>query len=367
MLTRREILTGLALTAALTAIGKSRPAQAAKAAGNPALGVHLPLWHQGHQPAGAYWHSLFKQLKQQNIHEAQILIYRFVDPVTGQIRRKSRFKDDAAPDLSFLSASLPIAAEHGIRASLYPMLEIDNNKEIGTVWRGFLNFFGITLTNFFNQYQSFILELAKISTSHQAPIFYIGSELASLTHNIAARPHWEQLIHQLTRHISLAGQPAMQLSYAAHWEEYLTVPFWRQLDAIGINAYFPLSPGDAAAGLNGPDRSAMVKVWQKNLNDLKNFADLNKRPLAISEFGLTPFDGTTARPWAQAPSTITDTGEQHRAYSALFEVIENQADWLKAVNLWHWQMPNRLGSNYNIAPDSDLGRLISNYASSTRR
>jgi hypothetical protein len=35
-----------------------------------------------------------------------------------------------------------------------------------------------------------------------------------------------------------------KLTYAANWDDFDKVPFWKELDYIGIDAYFPLS--DAA-------------------------------------------------------------------------------------------------------------------------
>ncbi len=379
LLTRRDILRQ---TLALAAAGKvlQNPLIAGAGekeaihiepqtgAGNhPSIGVHLPLWHQGSLDPETYWPALFKNLKANGLNRCLILIYRFVDPVTGRISRDSRYKLSPSPSIDFLEAGMKAAQQNQIEASLYPMLEIDNNKNIGTVWRGYLNFFGSTLKNFFHQYNELIMNLAEISTRYQAGCLFIGSELASLTHNIGASPHWEQLIYQLNNHIKGTDHHRTRLSYAAHWEEYLTVPFWRQLDEIAINAYFPLSTEEEARGPNKPEPLPIRTAWNNNLLRLKNFAAQNQRPLILSEFGLTPYDLATARPWAQQPSKTKDLKEQHTAYEALLESLKKQESWLQSVYLWHWKMPERSGSQYNISPESPLSDLIKSYARSAKR
>lgn len=374
--TRRHVIkNGLAVTGLATPLTGAlfpcqlcfplRPLRAKeiekKAPKSPVLGVHLPLWHQGNLQATTFWPTLFTELKQHNISHCQILLYRFVDPVTGMISPQSRYKAARSPELDFLEFGLKSAQENEISAGLYPMLEIDNQQNIGTVWRGFMNFFGVTLRNFFHQYQELMTTLADMSARHQATSLYIGSELASLTHNIAARPHWQEMIHQLTSQFRKQGIAKTKLTYAAHWEEYLTVPFWRQLDEIGINAYFPLSTSKTASGLDKPEIEELTKSWQVSLNRLEAFAQEQKRPLSISEFGLTANDQSSARPWDQISSDLPDPGERKRSFEALLSEISGKGNWLSSVHLWHWQLPGRKGSTYNIQPKGPIAELISNY------
>ena len=365
---RRQFLKGGAAGLALSALSHAALVQAGPHSKPPLLAIHLPLWHQGNLQAEAFWAQLFSQLADHHLTQCLILTYRFVDPVTGKISNRSQYQQAlVAPNLDFLAQGLERAKSYGIQASLYPMLEIDNDKTIGTVWRGYLNFFGVTLENFFKQYTAFLLELADMSASYEASYFYIGSELASLTHNIAALPFWEQLIFKLRMRDKQAPHPHVLLTYAAHWEEYLTVPFWRQLDQIGINAYFPLADVETARGIQHPPQTIIEKSLNQQFERLRAFAKTQKRPLALSEFGLTPFDQTTARPWQQSPSEISDLDEQHIAYKGLLHVLQNQGSWLASVNLWHWQLPERMGSPYNISANSELAELIKAYSLSDKR
>ena len=361
---RRQFLKGSAAGLALSTLPHVAIVQAAPHSKSPSLAIHLPLWHQGSLQAEPFWAQLFSQLADHHLSQCLILTYRFVDPVTGKISNRSQYQEALiAPNLDFLTQGLETAKSYDIQASLYPMLEIDNNKTIGTVWRGYLNFFGVTLENFFQQYTALLLKLVDMSLAVQTPYFYMGSELASLTHNSAARGHWEQLIFELRTKIQKSAHSSMNLSYAAHWEEYLTVPFWRQLDQIGINAYFPLTDHETARGIGHPPQTVIENNLKRQLAQLERFANLQKRPLALSEFGLTRFDQTTARPWQQSPSEVNDPNEQFIAYRALFKILKIQDPWLTSVNLWHWQLPERMGSAYNISTNTELAQMIKAYSS----
>ena len=169
---------------------------------------------------------------------------------------------------------------------------------------------------------------------------------------------------ELRTKIQKSTQSTMNLTYAAHWEEYLAVPFWRQLDQIGSNAYFPLTDHETARGIQHPPETVIEKSLIRQFAQLEQFSLKQKRPLALSEFGLTHFDQTTARPWQQSPSEINDPNERHTAYSALFKVLKTQKPWLSSVNLWHWQLPERMGSAYNISANTELAQLVKAYSSS---
>lgn len=357
---RRHFLTAALSAAAsplLTAPLLSTITAAASPKQQPILGVHLPLWHQGSTEPEAFWQQTYDQLQQTGLNNCLILVYQFVNPQTGRISEQSALRPAKSPDLTFLEQGLIIAKQRGLSAALYPVLEIENKYEVGAVWRGYVNFFGATLESFFRQYNDRILALARLAASHGAKTVYLGSELASLTHNRAATPYWDELIYKLRA--EMRDSPAHpELTYAAHWEEYLTVPFWRQLDSIAINAYFPLASREQAEGIAKPEMAEITANLNKHLGILKRFAAAHKRPLEISEFGLTGYDLATALPWARRPSEIEDKEEQANGYKALLEAIEGEGDWLKAVNFWHWKMPGRTGSSYNITPASPLIKAI---------
>jgi hypothetical protein len=82
-------------------------------------------------------------------------------------------------------------------------------------------------------YTAFILTYAKAAELLNAEVFCIGTELELF---VANRPkYWQQLITQIRK--IYTGK----LTYASNWDEFTRVPFWQDLDFVGIDAYFPLS------------------------------------------------------------------------------------------------------------------------------
>lgn len=339
----------------------------------PSLGMHLPLWHQGDLNPASFWNEVFDDLQSIGINHYLLLTYCFTNPQTGQISEQSRFNTNSAPDLDFIEQGLANATKRGMKGALYPVLEIDNDRQIGEIWRGFLNFSGAPLESFFTQYMSHIENIAGVASKYNAERVYLGSELRSLTHNQATLPYWEELIHKLRDKISneRSGRESNNshwrppLTYAAHWEEYKSVTFWQQLDEIAINAYFPLSTEKQAEGKNRPAENLLQQNLRKELKAVEAFSKLHKRPVLLSEFGLTGYDKTTTAPWSHQSSEALDPGEQLNGYRALLEEISDKGSWLKAIHIWHWQPPGRAGSGYNLNIENPVTTDLRTYITSS--
>ena len=378
-LTRRDFLkstsTGIGSLCTLSAASQFSPLIAKPAELTPslmakAISVHIPLWHQGQLDSHKFWNEVFQDLSAHKIQHCFLLNYHFVDPVMGKISKRSQFNNNQAPELSFLADGMKLAQERGIKASLYPVLEIDNPHQIGGIWRGNLNFFGRTLETFFQQYMRLIDDILDISLTQNSPYLFIGSELASLSHNIAARPFWEELIYRLKKTKQQQnGSHKMSLIYAAHWEEYLSFPFWRHMDEIGINAYFPLGTAEQAQDIGAPSQQSIQNNLEKKLSELRAFSLQHKRPIHITEFGLTSYNQSVVTPWGKSNDDRLDSDEQLNGYKALLSSLYNEqvqaqkknaASWLKGASFWHWKLPYRHGSDYNIRPFGELARLLKN-------
>ena len=101
------------------------------------------------------------------------------------------------------------------RADIYP-----NNEADWETWQA--------------SYRDFILRYARVAERAQAEMFCIGTEFSRLT---TEKPEfWNDLIQ------SVREVYAGEITYAANWyEEFEKIPFWDDLDYIGIQAYFPLT------------------------------------------------------------------------------------------------------------------------------
>ncbi len=186
---------------------------------------------------------------------------------------------------------------------------------------------------------------------------YIGSELQALASHREAAPPWSQVI-QDARHI--LPSPG-KLSYAANYDSAGRIPFWGELDEIGIDAYYELTTRAEAAGPGRPSMDEIKRCWKAPLSKMRKLSDRYEKPVIFSEWGVVPFDLTTVRPWDWEPTHKRDPQEQLNAHQATLEVIATEGEWLKEVVFWHWAMPGNEGSHYRIRADSKILSLIEQY------
>ena len=81
----------------------------------------------------------------------------------------------------------------------------------------------------YESYRSFILHYASLAEACGAQEFSVGSELGSMQ---VDAERWRSLI--ATVRANYRGR----LLYSANWDDYESVPFWRDLDAIGVTGYY---------------------------------------------------------------------------------------------------------------------------------
>ncbi len=171
-------------------------------------------------------------------------------------------------------------------------------------------------------YSKFILEYAVLAQETQAEIFCIGTELENF---IKERPeYW----HQLIREIRTIYEG--KLTYAANWDEFKRTPFWNDVDYIGVDAYFPVSPKQT------PTIEECKAGWQKHKNLIKTLSETHNKPVLFTEYGYRSMDYTGKEPWESDHTIKTLNFEgQSNATQALFEEFWNE-DWFAGGFVWKW-------------------------------
>lgn len=181
-------------------------------------------------------------------------------------------------------------------------------------------------------YQSFILEYAKLAEEVNAELFCIGTELNSF---VSARPEfWNQLIN--TIRTIYKGK----LTYAENWDTFANVAFWKHLDYIGIDAYFPLSEEKT------PTIDSLKKAWQPHKQKIINLTKQIKKPVLFTEFGYRSTNYTAKKPW-DSNHKITDVNlkGQEIALQALFNEFWDEK-WYAGGFVWKWfHAHDRSGGN----------------------
>ena len=96
---------------------------------------------------------------------------------------------------------------------------------------------------------------------------------------------WKKLIRAVREEFS------GQLTYAANWDDYDQVPFWKHLDYIGVDAYFPISK----------DKDATVEDlksgWKPIVAKMDSIAQLHDKEVILTEYGYRSIKGCAIRPW----------------------------------------------------------------------
>lgn len=171
-------------------------------------------------------------------------------------------------------------------------------------------------------YEKFIMTYAEMAQETGTEIFCIGTELEKFVTN---RPeYWHKLISKIRT--VYKGK----LTYAANWDEYPRVPFWKDLDYIGIDAYFPLSDEKT------PSVKQLREGWQRWKPDMAALVKKTGRPVLFTEFGYRSMDYTAKKPWlVDRNQENVNLKAQVNAKRALFDEFWGE-DWFAGGYVWKW-------------------------------
>jgi len=248
-----------------------------------------------------------------------IVPYAFTNPRQGQVSFGDNTGHWWGEKPSGVKALLAHAQKLGLKVMLKPHLWVQ-----GQGWAGDLSFATVVEWDRWEKdYMSYILTYARMAALYKCEMLCIGTELR---HSVKKRPQfWKELIHQVK------GIYKGKLTYAANWDNYTHVPFWKDLDYIGIDAYFPLS------SKKDPSPKEIKEVWKPIREDLKMYSKKNNVPILFTEYGYRSIDYTTKAPWSSvkvAPSLRNDNA-QASAYQALYDCFWSEK-WFAGGFLWKW-------------------------------
>ncbi len=173
-----------------------------------------------------------------------------------------------------------------------------------------------------DSYTAFILTYAKAAASLNAEIFCIGTELEQFVVNRPA--FWQQLIQKIR------AVYKGKLTYAANWDEYTRVPFWKEIDYIGIDAYFPLSD------LKSPTVADYEAGWQPHKQAILKLQNSVNKPVLFTEFGYRSVDFNGKEPW---DSNRIEGSVNLQAQANALQAIHNQfwqEEWFAGGFIWKW-------------------------------
>lgn len=216
-------------------------------------------------------------------------------------------------------AAIRQAHQAGLRVFLVPHLWVESGE-----WRGFIDpGSDANWAKWATSYQHFVLEWAHVAQQSQADMLAVGVELRRwLTTDRA--PLFLPILRQVR---AVYSGP---LTYAANWDDAEDTVIWGDLDAIGINAFYPLTSHQDATfqELLNSSRSIAVQVSQ--------LASRWHKPVVFTEFGYTTRKDPALQPWVwpeALANVVIDPRAQAQAYRALLAAFIDQA-WFAGLFAW---------------------------------
>ncbi|AUC86348.1 glycoside hydrolase [Polaribacter sp. ALD11] len=173
-----------------------------------------------------------------------------------------------------------------------------------------------------NSYREFILTYAKAAENLNADILCIGTELEQFVVNRPA--YWQKLIQEIRK--VYKGK----LTYAANWDEFKRVSFWKDLDFIGIDAYFPLSDKKS------PTTAEYELGWKLHKEEVLRVQQQFNKPVLFTEFGYRSVDFNGKEPW---DSSNVEGAVNLEAQANALQAIYNQfwkEEWFAGGFIWKW-------------------------------
>lgn len=176
--------------------------------------------------------------------------------------------------------------------------------------------------NFEQNYRDFIMLYAQLADEEKVEFLAIGTELFGFVNE---RPDfWEKLIPEIRK--IYKGK----LTYSENWDKADRVTFWRELDFIGVNAYFPLNKESS------PNLKQLKDGWKSHKSGLAELSETTGRQVIFTEYGYRNINFAAKNPWDSSRELKGINNElQANALTAIYEEFWAE-DWFAGGFLWKW-------------------------------
>ena len=218
-----------------------------------------------------------------------------------------------------ITVPLDWAYERGMSVMVVPHIAYWGSK---FSWRGEINFERAEeWDNFFTDYETWIVEMARLAEAHHAAIFCVGLEFS---HAQKFPERWLKII------AAVRAVYYGKLTYGANWNEYDTVKFWDALDYLGVLAYFPLSKAV------DPSAADLASAWEKRSAELQRFSERNGgKKFVFVEIGYNENAKAAAEPWSFVTGGEHAREIQERCLEAALK-LTGKTPYLAGMFLWKW-------------------------------
>jgi hypothetical protein len=222
------------------------------------------------------------------------------------------------------------AKSKGLRVIIMPIVLLDNPQ--GNDWRGTIRPSTETggWEDWFDSYRNMLIHFAWIAEQNHADVLVIGSELVSAENKA---DEWERTIKAVRK--VFHGR----LTYSSNWDHYTSVPFWDQLDLMGLNSYWALDedpPGSHNHMKNKVTVDQIVENWKYIQQDLLAFQKKINKPLLFTEVGWCSLANAAHESWDYTKTDEPlDMDLQKRLYEGFFKAWHGNPA-LGGFVVWEW-------------------------------
>lgn len=215
------------------------------------------------------------------------------------------------------------AKKEGYKVLLKPLFRVDMIN-----WAGDFLLNGYLQSIFENNFKTLMIDFATIAAEEKVEMLCLGTELKAF---VKFRPQfWFSLIEDIRK-----VYPG-QLTYAANWDNIKEIPFWNEMDYIGIDAYFPLV-NDQTPSLN-----KLKRAWTGPKKELSKLNKIFNKPILFTEYGYRSIHRTAWKQWEfenQSENSDINMQAQINGYQAIYQSFWNEP-WFAGGFIWKWYIDN---------------------------
>ncbi len=251
----------------------------------------------------------------------------------AQIREDGHVVPWQRAGTGYITTPLAWAHELGMSTMLIPHIAYWGTK---FSWRGDINFATPReWDTFFADYQTWIVEMAKLAEASHSELFCVGLEFS----NAEKFPEGWRKIIAAVRQVYHG-----KLTYGANWNEYENVKFWDALDYIGVLAYFPLTK------TTNPSTAEIEAAWTNKCAELSRFSAKNGgKRFVFTEIGYNESARAAAEPWGFKTGGEHAAEIQQRCIDVALTLSEKMP-CLAGMFWWKWfpEVPHHHEENYGL-------------------
>jgi hypothetical protein len=249
------------------------------------------------------------------------------------------------PSLSALAGAARKAKARGMKVAIKPLVDV-GRSDANRGDRALINK-GSDRADWFASYAAMLAGYVKVAKAVHADALVIGTGLTGMTDEPEDWAAWSA-IAQGVRDQGYTGA----LTFGANWDSIASDAlsaderfFWRSMDYIGVEAYFPLASG------GDPSVGALRRGWYTDVggygdspvNLVRRLATKYGKPVIFTGLGYASRTGTASHPDKPFGGKVADQPQQ-RAYEAAFEVwsdVARKNSWFRGIWWWDWPANGR--------------------------